>query len=121
MGVYILEDQESKLLKEELRNEFKEAYHRQDLKIEKLFVLVDSIQKDNTEIVKITKELKVICQKQEINIEKLAIAVDSLGNNDKEFMEFMKNQQSKGNGYVEKVAFILIGAIPSCLMKWFKK
>ena len=84
-------------------------------------ILVESIQKDNTEIVKITKELKDICLKQEINIEKLAIAVDSLSNNDKEFMDFMKQYNSKGNGYVEKVAFILIGAIPSWLMNWILK
>ena len=116
-----MESQEGRLIKEELRNEIKENCYKQDLKIEKLFVLVESIQKDNTEIVKITKELKEICQKQEINIEKLAIAVDSLGNNDKEFMDFMKKYNNKGNGYVEKVAFILIGAIPSWLMNWILK
>ncbi|MGN1358648.1 MAG: hypothetical protein ACI4WU_04705 [Bacilli bacterium] len=73
-----MNEDEKKLLKEELRSEFKDIIHAQDLRIERICNSVEAMQKDN-----------------------------------KEFMDFMKNQQTKGNGYIEKFIWLIIGAFIS--------
>lgn len=73
-----MNEDERKLIKEELRSEFKDIIHAQDIRIEKICNSVEAMQKDN-----------------------------------KEFMDFMKEQQTKGNGYIEKIIWLIIGAFIS--------
>ena len=73
-----MNEDEKKLIKEELRSEFKDIIHAQDIRIEKICNSVEAMQKDN-----------------------------------KEFMDFMKEQQTKGNGYIEKFIWLIIGAFIS--------
>ena len=73
-----MNEDERKLIKEELRSEFKDIIHAQDIRIEKICNSVEAMQKDN-----------------------------------KEFMDFMKEQQTKGNGYIEKFIWLIIGAFIS--------
>ena len=73
-----MNEDEKKLIKEELRSEFKDIIHAQDIRIEKICNSVEAMQKDN-----------------------------------KEFMDFMKEQQTKGNGYIEKFIWLIVGAFIS--------
>ena len=81
-----MNDDEKNLIKAELRHEFENLIHAQDLRIEKICNSVEAMQKDN-----------------------------------KEFMEFMKNQQTKGNGYIEKFIWLIIGALVSWGASFLKK
>lgn len=81
-----MEGNERDLIKAELRQEFTEIIHAQDLRIEKICSSVEAMQKDN-----------------------------------KEFMDFMKEQQTKGNGYIEKFIWLIIGALISLGASFFKK
>ena len=81
-----MNDDEKNLIKAELRHEFENLIHAQDLRIEKICNSVEAMQKDN-----------------------------------KEFMEFMKNQQTKGNGYIEKFIWLIIGALVTLGASFLKK
>ena len=81
-----MSDEERDLIKAELRQEFTELIHSQDLRIEKIVSSVEAMQKDN-----------------------------------KEFMDFMKQQQSKGNGYIEKFIWLIIGALVTLGASFLKK
>ena len=81
-----MNDDEKNLIKAELRHEFENLIHAQDLRIEKICNSVEAMQKDN-----------------------------------KEFMDFMKEQQTKGNGYIEKFIWLIIGALVSWGASFLKK
>lgn len=81
-----MDGNERDLIKAELRQEFTELIHSQDLRIEKIVSSVEAMQKDN-----------------------------------KEFMDFMKQQQSKGNGYIEKFIWLIIGALVTLGASFLKK
>lgn len=81
-----MDGNEKDLIKAELRQEFTELIHSQDLRIEKIVSSVEAMQKDN-----------------------------------KEFMDFMKQQQSKGNGYIEKFIWLIIGALVTLGASFLKK
>lgn len=81
-----MNDDEKNLIKAELRHEFENLIHAQDLRIEKICNSVEAMQKDN-----------------------------------KEFMEFMKNQQTKGNGYIEKFIWLILGALVTLGASFLKK
>lgn len=81
-----MNDDEKNLIKAELRHEFENLIHAQDLRIEKICNSVEAMQKDN-----------------------------------KEFMDFMKQQQTKGNGYIEKFIWLIIGALVTLGASFLKK
>lgn len=81
-----MNDDEKNLIKAELRHEFENLIHAQDIRIEKICNSVEAMQKDN-----------------------------------KEFMDFMKQQQTKGNGYIEKFIWLIIGALVSWGASFLKK
>ena len=81
-----MNDDEKNLIKAELRHEFENLIHAQDLRIEKICSSVEAMQKDN-----------------------------------KEFMDFMKEQQTKGNGYIEKFIWLILGALVTLGASFLKK
>ena len=66
-------------------------------------------------------EFEGLIHAQDIRIEKICNSVEAMQKDNKEFMEFMKNQQTKGNGYIEKFIWLIIGALVTLGASFLKK
>ena len=66
-------------------------------------------------------EFEGLIHAQDIRIEKICNSVEAMQKDNKEFMEFMKNQQTKGNGYIEKFIWLILGALVTLGASFLKK
>ena len=58
---------------------------------------------------------------QDRRIDKLCYAVETLTKNQEDFLKFMSESKSKGGAWLEKLIWILLGAIPSWIASYFLK
>lgn len=58
---------------------------------------------------------------QDRRIDKLCYAVETLTKNQEEFLKFMSESKSKGGAWLEKIIWIIVGAIPSWIASYFLK
>lgn len=66
-------------------------------------------------------EFEGLIHAQDIRIEKICNSVEAMQKDNKEFMDFMKQQQTKGNGYIEKFIWLIIGALVTLGASFLKK
>ena len=66
-------------------------------------------------------EFEGLIHAQDIRIEKICNSVEAMQKDNKEFMDFMKQQQTKGNGYIEKFIWVIIVALVTVGASWLKK
>ena len=67
------------------------------------------------------QEFTGLIHSQDLRIEKICSSVEAMQKDNKEFMDFMKEQQTKGNGYIEKFIWLIIGALVSWGASFFKR
>ena len=58
---------------------------------------------------------------QDRRIDKLCYAVETLTKNQEDFLKFMSESKGKGGMWLEKLIWILLGAIPSWIASYFFK
>ena len=66
-------------------------------------------------------EFEGLIHAQDIRIEKICNSVEAMQKDNKEFMDFMKQQQTKGNGYIEKFIWLILGALVTLGASFLKK
>ena len=66
-------------------------------------------------------EFEGLIHAQDIRIENICNSVEAMQKDNKEFMDFMKQQQTKGNGYIEKFIWLILGALVTLGASFLKK